>query len=157
VLYALGIRYVGETVAKKLASRVQSVDQLKVMTQEELEAIDEIGTKIAESIVTWFSEPGHIEMIEFLKGQGLRFQLSESRLSNRSEKLKGLSIVISGTFEKHSRDELKELIEQNGEKMQVQFQKKHLMYLPGITWAPANGRRQNNWVYRLLRKMIFLN
>ncbi len=156
VLYALGIRYVGETVAKKLASRVQSVDHLKVMTQEELEAIDEIGSKIAESIVAWFSEPGHIEMIEFLKSQGLQFQLSESRLTNRSEKLKGLSIVISGTFEKHSRDELKELIEQNGGKNAGSISKKTSYILAGDNMGPSKREKAEELGIPLITEDDFL-
>jgi DNA ligase (NAD+) len=137
VLYALGIRYVGETVAKKLASRVQSIDNLRTMTQEDLEAIDEIGEKIAESIVTWKAQPGHIDMIEFLKNQGLQFQLSESKIGNRTDRLKGISIVISGTFKKHSRDELKELIEQNGGKNAGSISKKTSYVLAGENMGPS--------------------
>jgi DNA ligase (NAD+) len=131
VLFALGIRYVGETVAKKLAKEVHSIDNLRRKTKEELTEIDEIGDRIAESILDFFSKPAHLEMIEFLKKQGLQLQLSEEVLSNRTEKLKGLSIVISGTFEKHSRDELKQLIEQNGGKNVGSISKKTNYVLAG--------------------------
>jgi DNA ligase (NAD+) len=141
VLYALGIRYVGETVARKLATRVQSIDNLQAMNREELEGIDEIGSKIAESIVTWIAQPEHIEMIEFLKNQGLQFQLSESRLVNRTDRLKGISIVISGIFEKHSREELKELIEQNGGKNAGSISKKTTYVLAGENMGPSKREK----------------
>ncbi len=137
VLFALGIRYVGETVAKKLAKEVHSIDSLRQKTKEELMAIDEIGERIAESILDSFSKPEHIEMIEFLKKQGLQFQVSEELLSNRTEKLKGLSIVISGTFEQHSRDELKGLIEQNGGKNASSISKKTSYVLAGENMGPS--------------------
>jgi DNA ligase (NAD+) len=137
VLFALGIRYVGETVAKKLAKVVHSIDSLRQKTKDELMEIDEIGERIAESIVEFFSKPEHIEMIEFLKKQGLQFQVSDELLSNRTEKLKGLSIVISGTFEKHSRDELKGLIEQNGGKNVSSISKKTNYVLAGENMGPS--------------------
>lgn len=137
VLFALGIRYVGETVAKKLAKEVHSIDNLREKTKEELVEIDEIGDRIAESIIGFFSKPEHIEMIEFLRNQGLQFQVSEELLSNRTEKLKGLSIVISGTFEKHSRDDLKGLIEQNSGKNVGSISKKTNYVLAGENMGPS--------------------
>jgi len=137
VLFALGIRYVGETVAKKLAKEVHSIDNLREKTKEELVEIDEIGDRIAESIIDFFSKPEHIEMIEFLRNQGLQFQVSEELLSNRTEKLKGLSIVISGTFEKHSRDDLKGLIEQNSGKNVGSISKKTNYVLAGENMGPS--------------------
>lgn len=137
VLFALGIRYVGETVAKKLAKEVHSIDNLREKTKDELTEIDEIGDRIADSILDFFSKPEHIEMIEFLKKQGLQVQLSEEMLNNRTEKLKGLSIVISGTFKKHSRDELKQLIEQNGGKNAGSISKKTNYVLAGENMGPS--------------------
>lgn len=137
VLFALGIRYVGETVAKKLAKEVHSIDNLREKTKDELTEIDEIGDRIADSILDFFSKPEHIEMIQFLKKQGLQVQLSEDILSNRTEKLKGMSIVISGTFEKHSRDELKQLIEQNGGKNVGSISKKTNYVLAGENMGPS--------------------
>jgi DNA ligase (NAD+) len=137
VLFALGIRYVGETVAKKLAKEVHSIDNLRKKTKEELTEIDEIGDRIAESILEFFSKPEHVEMIEFLKNQGLQFQVSEELLSNRTEKLKGLNIVISGTFENHSRDELKNMIEQNGGKNVGSISKKTNYILAGENMGPS--------------------
>jgi DNA ligase (NAD+) len=141
VLYALGIRYVGETVAKKLANEVVSIDNLKLKSKEELEEINEIGERIAESVVDFLSVQGHLDMIEFLKQQGLQFQISEEKLGNRTEKLKGLSIVISGTFERHSRDELKHLIEQNGGKNVGSISKKTSYILAGENMGPSKQEK----------------
>ena len=137
VLFALGIRFVGETVAKTLAKSLHSIDRIQTKTKEELTEIDEIGDRIAESIVDYFSKPEHLETIEFLKKQGLQFQISEEKLSARSDKLKGLSIIISGTFEKNSRDGLKELIEQNGGKNVGSISKKTDYLLAGENIGPS--------------------
>jgi DNA ligase (NAD+) len=137
VLFALGIRFVGETVAKTLAKNLHSIDHIQTKTKEELTEIDEIGDRIAESIVDYFSKPEHLETIEFLKKQGLQFQISEEKLSARSDKLKGLSIIISGTFEKNSRDGLKELIEQNGGKNVGSISKKTDYLLAGENIGPS--------------------
>jgi len=140
VLFALGIRYVGETVAKKLVREVHSIDQLAAKTKEELTAIDEVGERIAESIIEFFTNPAHHEMIAALKKEGLQLQLSEEHLENRTDKLKGMSIVISGTFEKHSRDELKQLIEQHGGKNVGSVSKKTSYLLAGEKMGP--GKRE---------------
>ncbi len=116
VLFALGIRYVGETVAKILVNRMVSIEQIESATLEELTAVDEIGSRIAESVQIYFSKPENQQLVERLKRKGLQFKLDEESLANRSEKLSGLSIIISGTFEKNSRDDLKKMIEQNGGK-----------------------------------------
>jgi len=141
VLYALGIRYVGETVAKKLAAQVHTIDLLAHKSKEELETIDEIGSKIAESIVHWFSKPEHLEMVEFLKQQGLHFQIDSEIIKNRTEKLRGISIVVSGTFEKHSRDELKQLIEQNGGKNAGSLSKKTTYIVAGENMGPSKREK----------------
>lgn len=137
VLFALGIRFVGETVAKTLAKNLHSIDHIQTKTKEELTEIDEIGDRIAESIVDYFSKPEHLETIEFLKIKGLQFQISEEKLSARSDKLKGLSIIISGTFEKNSRDGLKELIEKNGGKNVGSVSKKTDYLLAGENIGPS--------------------
>ena len=128
VLFALGIRFVGETVAKKLVKSLHSIENVQSATFEQLIEIDEIGEKIAESIVEYFSKPQHNELIEFLKGQGLQFQTGEENRSSRTSKLAGVNIVISGTFEKFSRDELKNMIEQNGGKNVGSISKQYLDY-----------------------------
>jgi DNA ligase (NAD+) len=116
VLFALGIRFVGETVAKILATRLISIDRIATASLDELTNIDDIGGRIAESVRSWFSIPTNLQLVNRLKEKGLLMQLDEESLANRSEKLKGLSIIISGTFEKNSRDDLKKMIEQNGGK-----------------------------------------
>lgn len=116
VLFAIGILYVGETTAKVLARNVPTIDRLMAMNAEELASIPEIGPKIAESIVGYFAAEGNREIIERLREAGVQLCLSEAELANRTDKLAGKKIVISGVFAKHSREEYKAMIEQNGGK-----------------------------------------
>ena len=116
VLFAIGIRYVGETVAKKLASAFKNIDVLMTASQEQLIEVDEIGERIALSVVEYFSHEENKSLIENLKSIGLQFQLSEEEQANHSTVLEGLSFVVSGSFTSFSRDELKSLIEKNGGK-----------------------------------------
>ena len=137
VLFALGIRFVGETVAKKLANKLVDIDQIAQATYNELVDIDEIGGRIAESIRQFFENDDNRKIVAELKTQGLQFKLNESSLEGRSNKLEGLSIVISGTFEKHSRDELKKLIEQHGGKNVGSISKKTSYLLGGSNVGPS--------------------
>jgi DNA ligase (NAD+) len=137
VLYALGIRYVGATVAKKLAKAIPSIDSLASSSVEQLIEVDEIGNKIAESIVEYFAETYHCELISKLKAYGLRLKKEVSESNAGSNKLEGLSIVISGSFEKHSRDELKELIELHGGKNVGSISKKTSFLLAGEKIGPS--------------------
>lgn len=116
VLFAIGIPYVGETTAKVLARNVHTIDRLMAMNAEELASIPEIGPKIAESIVGYFAAEGNREIIERLREAGVQLCLSEAELASRTDKLAGKKIVISGVFGKHSREEYKAMIEQNGGK-----------------------------------------
>lgn len=116
VLFAIGIPYVGETTAKVLARNVHTIDRLMAMNAEELASIPEIGPKIAESIVGYCAAEGNREIIERLREAGVQLCLSEAELANRTDKLAGKKIVISGVFAKHSREEYKAMIEQNGGK-----------------------------------------
>ena len=116
VLFAIGIPYVGETTAKVLARNVHTIDRLMAMNAEELASIPEIGPKIAESIVDYFAAEGNREIIERLREASVQLCLSEEELANRTDKLAGKKIVISGVFAKHSREEYKAMIEQNGGK-----------------------------------------
>lgn len=116
VLFAIGIPYVGETTAKVLARNVHTIDRLMAMNAEELASIPEIGPKIAESIVGYFAAEGNREIIERLREAGVQLCLSEAELANRTDKLASKKIVISGVFAKHSREEYKAMIEQNGGK-----------------------------------------
>lgn len=137
VLFALGIRYVGETVAKILVNRLISIEQIESASLEELTAVDEIGGRIAESVKNYFSKPENRKLVERLKEKGLQFKLDEAQLANRSEKLSGLSIIISGTFEKNSRDDLKKMIEQNGGKNVSSISKNTSYLLAGNNIGPS--------------------
>ncbi|QGY46837.1 NAD-dependent DNA ligase LigA [Maribellus comscasis] len=137
VLFSLGIRFVGETVAKTLAKNMHTIEKIQSAGYEDLIEIDEIGGKIAESIVDWFSKTEYRELIDFLKEKGLQFSISEKELNNKTEKLKGLSIIISGTFEKFSRDELKNMIEQNGGKNVGSISKKTNYLIAGENMGPS--------------------
>ncbi|WP_421919167.1 NAD-dependent DNA ligase LigA [Marinifilum sp.] len=137
VLYALGIRYVGATVAKKLAKAIPSINLLANSSIDELIEVDEIGNKIAESIVEYFDDSYHQELIFKLKQHGLQLEKEVSDLKKGSNKLEGLSIVISGSFQKHSRDELKELIELHGGKNVGSISKKTSFLLAGDKIGPS--------------------
>lgn len=137
VLYALGIRFVGETVAKKLARSLQHIDAIRDASFDQLVAIDEIGEKIAESVIAYFQDSTHIAQIERLKSAGLQFSLSEETLNTQTNKLEGLSIVISGSFEKHSREELKKMIEDNGGKNASSISKNTSYLLAGENIGPS--------------------
>lgn len=116
VLFAIGIPYVGETTAKVLARNVHTIDRLMQMTALELSSIPEIGPKIADSIVDFFANPDNVTIIERLREAGVQLCLSEEELANRTNLLEGKKIVISGVFARHSREEYKAMIEQNGGK-----------------------------------------
>ncbi|WP_340113857.1 NAD-dependent DNA ligase LigA [Maribellus mangrovi] len=137
VLFALGIRYVGETVAKTLVKKLHTIENIQNQTVEQLTVIDEVGTRIAESVVDWFSKPEHLELIEKLKAEGLQFKISEDQLEGQSDQLAGLNIIISGTFEKHSRDQLKKMIEKNGGKNVSSISKKTSYLLAGDNIGPS--------------------
>ena len=136
VLFALGIRHVGETVAKKLAKYFVSIDKLAEASLEELTEVDEIGGKIAESLIEWFSKPEHKRIIEDLIKSGLHFELTKSTepLNNT---LKGDTFVVSGIFENHSRDELKKLIEDFGGKNAGSISTKTNFILAGENMGPS--------------------
>ena len=137
VLYALGIRYVGETVAKKLARAFTSINKLMAAPVEELVQVDEIGDRIAQSIVKHFCIESNIDVVNKLRQFGIQFELSETITSQQTDKLKGLTIVISGTFERHSRDEYKAMIEQNGGKNSGSISAKTSYILAGDNMGPA--------------------
>ena len=134
VLFALGIRYVGETVAKKLAGAMQSIDRLKEVRYEELLLVEEIGEKIAQSVENWFQDEANLRLVERLRSAGLQM---EKQQTETGEKLKNLSFVISGTFDRHSREELKALIEQNGGKNSTSVSSKTDYLLAGRNMGPS--------------------
>ncbi len=137
VLYALGIRYVGETVAKKLARALGNIDAIKEASLEQLIEIDEIGERIALSVIDYFKQEENIQLITQLKLSGLQFEQSLEESSNKTTKLNGLTFVISGTFDKHSRDELKKMIEDNGGKNSGSISKNTSYLLAGSNIGPA--------------------
>ena len=137
VLFGLGIRYVGETVARKLAFATKTIDRLTNATVEELTAIDEIGQRIAESIVEYFRKPEHIRQIALLRSYGLQFEALESTIKLQSDKFTGKTFVISGVFEGISRDELKDLIEANGGKMLSSISAKLNYLVAGDNMGPS--------------------
>jgi DNA ligase (NAD+) len=137
VLFALGIRFVGETVAKKLARELKSIELIENASLEELTGVDEIGGKIAESIVKWFANDQNKRLVERLKNQNLSFETKSERKEGQTEKLKGLSIIISGTFEKYSRDDLKAFIELNGGKNATSISAKTNYLVAGENIGPS--------------------
>lgn len=137
VLYGLGIRYVGETVARKLALHFKSMEALSRASLAELLTVDEIGERIASSVVSFFSDPEQISILQRLKNHGLQFELAASEVEAISDVLAGKTIVISGVFERHSRDELKSLIEANGGKSGSSISAKTSFILAGENMGPA--------------------
>lgn len=136
VLYGLGIRHVGATVAKKIANELHNIDAIINTSQEELEAIDEIGTKIAESIVEYRNDLINLQRIEKLKQAGVQLAVRKEDIIEKTEKLKGMTIVLSGTFSR-SREEIKELITQNGGKNSSSISKNTSYFLAGEKVGPA--------------------
>lgn len=136
LLYALGIRYVGATVAKKLAFYFKNIENIRKATKEELLAVDEIGEKIAESLIDYFSKPENIELIAALTEYGLQFELQQNETSD-STALNQLSFVVSGVFEHFSRDGIKAFIEQNGGKVVGSISAKTNYVVAGANMGPA--------------------
>lgn len=156
VLFALGIRFVGETVAKKIAKSFNDIDELENANLEKLINIDEIGEKIAQSILTYFANPLNRELIERLKSTGLQLYRREEDLSGYTDKLAGQSIVISGVFTHHSRDEYKELIEKNGGKNVGSISAKTSFILAGENMGPTKLEKAHKLGIKLMSEDEFL-
>ena len=156
VLFALGIRFVGETVAKKLAKSFPSIEDLEQASVETLVSVDEIGEKIAQSIVNYFANPLNRELVERLKEYGLQFSRSEEDRSGYTDRLAGQSIVISGVFARHSRDEYKEMIEKNGGKNAGSISSKTSFILAGENMGPAKLEKARKLGIRILTEDEFL-
>lgn len=137
VLFALGIRFVGETVAKKVAKAFRSIEALASANLDDLIHVDEIGEKIAGSIIQYFANEKNRILVERLRQSGLKLEADEEDLSGYSDKLKGMSIVISGVFARHSRDEYKALIEKHGGKNVGSISKKTSFILAGDNMGPS--------------------
>ena len=137
VVFAIGIRFVGETSAKQLARHFKTMEALETATKEQLLEVDGIGEVMAQSIINYFSNPTNIEIISRLKSYGLQMQLSEEALAAHTDKLAGKVIVISGVFAQHSRDEYKQIIETNGGKNSSSISKNTAFVLAGDNMGPA--------------------
>lgn len=156
VLYAIGIRHVGETTAKKIAKKVKSLDVLIHSSKEELLAIDEVGEIIAISIADFFANEKNKDIILRLKQAGLQFELSEDQQQATSDKLKDLTIVISGVFAKHSRDQYKDMIELNGGKNSGSISKKTSFVLAGDNMGPEKLKKAESLGVKIISEDEFL-
>ena len=153
VLFAIGIRFVGETVAKKLAKHYKSMDA----SEEDLVSVDEIGGRIAESVVEFFSSEENKDIIEKLKQNGLQLQISAEKLANQTDKLKGLSIVVSGVFESVSRTELKKMIEDNGGKVSSSISSKTNYLVAGDKMGPSKLEKAKTLGVEMISENDFIN
>jgi DNA ligase (NAD+) len=156
VLFALGIRHVGETLAAKIARNAGTMDALMQMSAEELVQIGDVGEVIARSIVDWSNNLSHMNLISRLKSAGLRFEAEKEELL--SEKLNGLTFVISGTFSSPSRrNELKELVEKNGGKMASSVSAKTNYLLAGENMGPAKRQAAEKLGVKIIDEPEFLS
>ena len=156
VLFGLGIRYVGETVAKKLAKHYKSIQALSEATLEDLETVDEIGTKIAESVVVFFKNETNIRIVSRLILYGVQLKLSDEVLFNQTVKLQGLRFVVSGVFDSVSRNELKELIDSNGGKVVSSISAKTSFLLAGSNMGPSKRSKANSLKVPIISEQEFL-
>ena len=156
VLFALGIRFVGETTAKTLAKAFRSIDALAKASLDELMQVDEIGARIAESIIRYFADEKNREQIERLREAGIQLEMEEQDMSEYTDKLAGKSIVISGVFTHHSRDEYKEIIEKNGGKNVGSISKKTSFILAGDNMGPAKLEKANKLGVPIMNEDEFL-
>jgi len=156
VLFALGIRFVGETVAKKLAKAYKNIDALMTASIDDLKAVDEIGERIAQSVVEFFQNERNLENIARLKSYGLQFELSADKLLNQTEILKGKTFVVSGVFETLSRDELKKLIEDNGGKVGSSISSKTSYLVAGDKMGPSKKIKAEGMGISIISEFDFL-
>lgn len=156
VLFALGIRFVGATVAKRLARAFGNIDALMSASLEQLTAVEEIGERIAASVISFFAKEANRTLVARLKEAGLKFELEEETMQARTEILKGQSIVISGVFVHHSRDEYKEMIESNGGKNVGSVSKSTSFILAGDNMGPSKLEKAQKLGVRLVSEDEFL-
>lgn len=157
VLFALGIRFVGETVAKKVAKAFRSIDALAAANLDALIHVDEIGLKIAQSIISYFADDKNRELVERLRNAGLKLEADEEDLSGHTDILQGKSIVISGVFSRHSRDEYKELIEKHGGKNVGSISKKTSFILAGDNMGPSKLEKARSLGIAIIDENEFLS
>jgi DNA ligase (NAD+) len=156
VLFALGIRMVGETTAKKIAKRFPSIDQLQWATEEQLTSIDDVGEQIAKNVIAYFNDLGNLEIINRLREAGVQMESTEEEQTPQSNILEGKSIVVSGVFAKHSRDEYKSMIEANGGKNVGSVSKKTSFILAGENMGPEKRKKAESLGVEILTEEEFL-
>jgi DNA ligase (NAD+) len=156
LLFALGIRFVGATVAKRLARSFRNIDALMSATMQQLVAVEDIGERIATSVLNYFANDKNRELIERLRAAGLKLEVDEELLQGSSEILKGKSIVISGVFTHHSRDEYKEMIEKNGGKNVGSVSKSTSFILAGDNMGPSKLEKAQKLGVPLMNEDDFL-
>jgi DNA ligase (NAD+) len=157
VLFALGIRFVGETVAKKLAKHFKSINNLMTATFKELIEVDEIGDRIAQSIIDFSSDLGNIQLINRLKMVGVKLELSAESLENQTEKLIGQVFVVSGVFHQMTRDELKKSIEDNGGKLSSSISKKTNFIVAGDNMGPSKLTKAKDLGIEIISEQDFID
>ncbi|NNF02373.1 MAG: NAD-dependent DNA ligase LigA, partial [Bacteroidia bacterium] len=155
VLFALGIRFVGDTVAKKLAQHFKSLDALRSASLEDLIDVEDIGERIAESVVSFFKDPYNKRIVSKLEKAGLQFELQESENSKLSDKLKDLTFVVSGIFENYSRDGIKETIVQHGGKTVSSVSAKTNFLLAGEKIGPSKLSKAEKLKVKILDEKAF--
>ena len=156
VLFALGIRMVGETTAKKIAKRFPSIDQLQWATVEQLINIEDVGEQIAKNVITYFNDLGNLEIINRLREAGVQMESAEEEQTPQSNKLAGKSVVVSGVFAQHSRDEYKAMIEANGGKNVGSVSKKTSFILAGENMGPEKRKKAENLGVEIITEEQFL-
>jgi DNA ligase (NAD+) len=156
VLFALGIRYVGETVAKKLARHFKSIDALMATSEEELVGVEEIGERIAQSVIQFFASEENKETIQRLKGYGVQLEISADILANQTDKLQGNTFVVSGVFTSVSRTELKKLIEDNGGKVSGSISGKTSYVVAGENMGPSKKTKAESLGISIISEEEFL-
>jgi DNA ligase (NAD+) len=157
VLFALGIRFVGETVAKKLARAFGSIDAIRLATREQLMSVDEIGDRIAESMNAWFSNDKNISLITRLDAAGVQLSQEPDEDAPQMQVLTGKAIVISGTFSKYSRDELKDLVEKYGGRNTSSVSSKTSFILAGENMGPEKLKKANDLSIPVIGEEEFIN
>ena len=157
VLFALGIRMVGETTAKKITRRFPSIDQLQWATVEQLTTIEDVGEQIAKNIIAYFNDLGNLEVINRLREAGIQMQSTEEEQTPQSYILQGKSIVVSGVFTQHSRDEYKAMIEAHGGKNVGAVSKKTSFILAGENMGPEKRKKAENLGVEIISETQFLN
>lgn len=156
VLFGLGIRFVGETVAKKLAMHYKTIDAISNATEEDLVTVDEIGGRIAQSVVAFFASPENTETIERLKSYGVQLEISAEKLANQTDTLQGSIFVVSGVFTKVSRNELKKLIEDNGGKVSSSISSKTNYVVAGDNMGPSKKAKAEDLGVSIISEDDFL-